>query len=109
MDVPLAAMRAIGRAGGATLNDVYLGAFAHAVHRLHWQGTGLIHPPLPVTMAMSTRAPGRAAAPGNALVSVRLQLPCHRTTAAEALAAVVARTARVRDDRRRDVARLTLA
>jgi hypothetical protein len=109
VDAPLTALRAIGRAGGASVNDVYLGALAHAVHRLHRRGTGLIHPPLPVTMAMSTRAPGRAAAPGNALVSVRLQLPCHRATAAEALAAVVARTARVREDRRRDVARLTLA
>ncbi|MDH6623273.1 diacylglycerol O-acyltransferase [Streptomyces sp. LBL] len=108
-DVPLARLRAVGRAHGATVNDVYLAALSHAVRSWHLKATGSPHPPVPVAVPMSVRAPGEELAPGNRMVVARLQLPCDEASPRRALARVAARTARLRASRRRDALSLLLA
>lgn len=107
--VPLARLRALGRAHGATVNDVYLAALAHAVRTWHLKATGTVHPPLPVAVPMSIRAPGEEHAPGNRMVTARLLLPCDEPSATGAVRRVAARTRRLRRSRRRDAFRVLLA
>lgn len=59
-DTPLARLRAIARAHGGTVTDVYLAALSHAVRTWYLKDTGSAHPPLPVSIPMSVRAPGRS-------------------------------------------------
>ncbi|MFF8353141.1 wax ester/triacylglycerol synthase domain-containing protein [Streptomyces chartreusis] len=108
-DTPLARLRAIGRAHGGTINDVYLAALSHAVHTWHMKATGTPHPPLPVAVPMSVRSPGEECAPGNRMVTARLLLPCDEPSPRQALARVMAATAQLRASRRRDAVRLLLA
>ncbi|MER7399042.1 wax ester/triacylglycerol synthase domain-containing protein [Streptomyces sp. NPDC000151] len=108
-DTPLARLRAIGRAYGGTVNDVYLAALSHAVHAWHMKGTGSLHPPLPVAVPMSVRAPGEEYAPGNRMVTARLLLPCDEPSPHRALARVIADTGRLRRTRQRDAIRLLMA
>ncbi|MER5212001.1 wax ester/triacylglycerol synthase domain-containing protein [Streptomyces sp. NPDC002838] len=108
-DAPLARLRAIGRAHGGTVNDVYLAALSHAVRTWHLKATGSPHPPLPVAVPMSVRAPGEECAPGNRMVVARVLLPCDEASPQAALARVVARTARLRASRQRDALSLLLA
>ncbi|MER5941046.1 wax ester/triacylglycerol synthase domain-containing protein [Streptomyces sp. NPDC001928] len=106
---PLAMLRAIARAHGGTVNDVYLAALSHAVHTWHMKATGAPHPPLPVAVPMSVRAPGEECAPGNRMVTARLLLPCDEPSPRLALARVAAATARWRATRRRDAVRMLVA
>ncbi|MEV0598667.1 wax ester/triacylglycerol synthase domain-containing protein [Streptomyces sp. NPDC050315] len=106
---PLARLRAVGRAYGGTVNDVYLAALSHAVHAWHMKETGSLHPPLPVAVPMSVRAPGEEYAPGNRMVTARLLLPCDEPSPHRALARVMADTGRLRRTRQRDAIRLLMA
>ncbi|MEV0641473.1 wax ester/triacylglycerol synthase domain-containing protein [Streptomyces sp. NPDC050619] len=108
-DTSLERLRAIGRAHGGTVNDVYLAALSHAVRTWHLKATGSPHPPLPVAVPMSVRAPGEECAPGNHMVVARLLLPCDETTPRQAFARVAARTTRLRASRQRDGLNLLLA
>ncbi|GGS49101.1 wax ester/triacylglycerol synthase domain-containing protein [Streptomyces griseoviridis] len=107
--VPLDRLRALGRAHGATVNDVYLGALAYAVRTWHLKETGTVHPPLPVAVPMSVRAPGEEFAPGNRMVTARVVLPCGEPTPGQAVRVVAARTRRLKESRRRDSFRALLA
>ncbi|MEV5547512.1 wax ester/triacylglycerol synthase domain-containing protein [Streptomyces sp. NPDC052309] len=106
--VPVARLRALGRARGATVNDVFLAAYAHAVGTWHRKATGSVHPPLPVAIPMSVRGRGEECAPGNRLVVARLLLPCDAPSPRHALAGVVARTHTLRTSRRREALRMML-
>ncbi|MER6346434.1 wax ester/triacylglycerol synthase domain-containing protein [Streptomyces sp. NPDC001595] len=106
---PLARLRAIGRAYGGTVNDVFLASYAHAVHTWHRKATGTVHPPLPVAVPMSLRGPGKECAPGNHMVVARVLLPCDEPTPQRGIARVMAHTARLRGSRQRDAFRLLLA
>ncbi|MYS55401.1 condensation protein, partial [Streptomyces sp. SID6013] len=75
-DTSLGRLRAVGRMYGATVTDVYLAALARAVRTWHLKETGAVHPPLPVAIPMSVRAPGEEQAPGNRMVTARILLPC---------------------------------
>lgn len=108
-DTPLARLRAIGRAHGGTVNDVYLAALSHAVHVWHMKATGSPHPPLPVAVPMSVRAAGEELAPGNRMVAARVLLPCDEPSPSRALARVLACTDRLRTSRQRDALRVLLA
>ncbi|MCF2436142.1 hypothetical protein LV779_24515 [Streptomyces thinghirensis] len=100
-DTPLARLRAIARAHGGTVTDVYLATLSHAVRTWYLKDTGSAHPPLPVSIPMSVRAPGEEYAPGNRMVTARLLLPCDEESPQRALARVVVRTGRLRESRRR--------
>ncbi|WP_399882458.1 wax ester/triacylglycerol synthase domain-containing protein [Streptomyces sp. BBFR51] len=106
--VPLARLRAVGRAHGATVNDVFLAALAHAVGTWHRKATGSGHPPLPVAVPMSVRTRGEECAPGNRLVVARVLLPCDAPSPRHALDRVVARTDALRTGRQREALRLML-
>ncbi|AEW97964.1 MULTISPECIES: wax ester/triacylglycerol synthase domain-containing protein [Streptomycetaceae] len=108
VDTPVARLRAIGRAVGGSVNDVYLAALAHAVHTWHAKENGAVHPPLPVVVPMSVRRAGEEHAPGNRMVTARLLLPCDQDSPFGALAAVMARTARLRRSGQRDATRLLM-
>jgi diacylglycerol O-acyltransferase / wax synthase len=129
-DAPMARLRDIGRTFGGTVNDVYLAAFARAIHLWHGESTGAssrstgagtgaspgagfgsggAHPPLPVAVPMSVRGPGDEYTPGNQLVTARLMLPCDEASPVRALSRVVAQTSRLRRTKQRDGARLLLA
>ncbi|GAA4815848.1 wax ester/triacylglycerol synthase domain-containing protein [Streptomyces ziwulingensis] len=105
----LARLRALGRAHGGSVNDVYLAALSHAVRTWHLKATGTVHPPLPVVVPMSVRAPGEEGYPGNRMVTARVLLPCDEESPRRALGRVAASTGRLRDGRRRDAFRLLLA
>ncbi|MEV5640379.1 wax ester/triacylglycerol synthase domain-containing protein [Streptomyces flaveolus] len=106
--VPVARLRAVGRAHGATVNDVFLAALAHAVGTWHRKNTGSGHPPLPVAVPMSVRGPGEECAPGNRLVVARVLLPCDAPSPRHALHRVKARTDALRTGRQREALRLML-
>ncbi|MDT0380551.1 wax ester/triacylglycerol synthase family O-acyltransferase [Streptomyces sp. DSM 42041] len=108
-DAPMARLRAIGRAAGGTVNDVYLAALAHAFRSWHLKTTGTPPPPLPVAMPMSVRAPGEELLPGNHMIMTRLLLPTDEGSPAGALERVIAWTGEIRRTRRRDATRLLLA
>ncbi|MGB8947255.1 MAG: wax ester/triacylglycerol synthase domain-containing protein [Streptomyces sp.] len=108
-DLPMALLRRAARAHGATVNDVYLAALSEAVHRRHQEGTLQGHPPMPVTVPLSVRGRDQATLVGNALVGVRLTLPCKDSGGVEgALHAVTAQTRRLRTIDYRGSARLIL-
>ncbi|MFG3159122.1 wax ester/triacylglycerol synthase domain-containing protein [Streptomyces sp. NPDC048232] len=106
--VPVARLRAVGRAHGATVNDIFLAALAHAIGTWHRKSTGAAHPPLPVAVPMSVRPRGEECAPGNRLVVARVLLPCDAPSPLHALTRVVARTDTLRTGRQRDALRLLM-
>ncbi|KOT98244.1 condensation protein [Streptomyces sp. NRRL F-4711] len=108
-DTPLARLRALGRAHGATVTDVYLAALSHAVRTWHLKETGAVHPPLPVAIPMSVRAPGEEQAPGNRMITARILLPCDEESPQRALARVKEAMNGLRAARRRDSMRVLLA
>lgn len=108
-DTSLGRLRAVGRMYGATVTDVYLAALARAVRTWHLKETGAVHPPLPVAIPMSVRAPGEEQAPGNRMVTARILLPCDEESPQRALARVVAAMNGLRAGRRRDSMRALLA
>jgi diacylglycerol O-acyltransferase / wax synthase len=108
-DASLGRMREIGKLVGATVNDVYLAALAHAIRTWQLKETGDTHPPVPVAVPMSVRRPGAELAPGNRMVTARLLLPCDEETPAAALDRVLAQTDRLRRTRQRDATRFLLA
>jgi hypothetical protein len=107
-DVPLQVLRAACQAHDATVNDVYLTALSQAVRRWYEDRAGTGHPPMPVSVPVSVRAPGRELDVGNALVTTRVVLPCARRDPSEALREVKAQTRRLREGRHRDAARVVL-
>ncbi|MFF5103554.1 wax ester/triacylglycerol synthase domain-containing protein [Streptomyces sp. NPDC000134] len=106
---PLARLRAAARAHGGTVNDVYLTALSHAVRTWHLKATGETHPPLPVAVPMSVRAPGEEYAPGNRIALAHVVLPCDEAVPQRAFQRVRQSTGRLRDGRRRDSFRALLA
>ncbi|MER7054091.1 wax ester/triacylglycerol synthase domain-containing protein [Streptomyces sp. NPDC000351] len=107
--VPVTRLRAVARAHGASVNDVFLAAYAYAVGTWHRKNTGCAHPPLPVALPMSVRGPGDECAPGNRLVVARVLLPCDAPSPRHALDRVVARTGALRTSRQREALRLMLS
>jgi hypothetical protein len=106
---PVARLRAIGRTHGGSVNDVFLAALSHAVRTWHLKATGETHPPLPVAVPMSVRAPGEEYAPGNRMAIAHVVLPCDEALPQRALRRVRQSTDRLRDGRRRDSFRVLLA
>ncbi|CAM5233890.1 wax ester/triacylglycerol synthase domain-containing protein [Streptomyces fumanus] len=106
---PLARLRAAGRVQGGSVNDVYLTALSHAVRTWHLKATGETHPPLPVAVPMSVRAPGEEYAPGNRIALAHVVLPCDEAVPQRAFRRVRQSTERLREGRRRDSFRLLLA
>jgi hypothetical protein len=75
--VPSDSLRAAARANAAGTNDVYLAALAHAIAqwaRGSWPRVA--GAALPVLVPVNLRTPDEAAAPGNRLFPVRIDLPC---------------------------------
>jgi diacylglycerol O-acyltransferase len=73
---PSAGLRAAARAGGASINDVYLTAVVHAITQWAkdaWpRATGTA---IPVMVPVNVRTPDEVAAPGNRLFLTRIDLP----------------------------------
>lgn len=108
-ETPLDRLRGVGHAFGGTVNDVYLGALAHAVRTWHLKATGELHPAAPVAVPMTVRAPGEEYTPGNRMVLAHILLPCDEETPAGALRRVIAQTGRMRRTGQRDALRLLKA
>ncbi|MYS81535.1 WS/DGAT domain-containing protein [Embleya scabrispora] len=93
---PLARMKAIARASGTSLNDVYLAALAGALRPLlPDDATGIVQAMVP----LDTRRSDTSEAVGNFHRGVRVALPCRMSTAAERLAATHLATANIRTGR----------
>ncbi|MEU9055008.1 wax ester/triacylglycerol synthase domain-containing protein [Streptomyces sp. NPDC048384] len=73
---PSAGLRAAARAGGASINDVYLTALVHAITQWAkdaWpRASGTT---IPVMVPVNVRTPDEVAAPGNRLFLTRIDLP----------------------------------
>ncbi|MER7562243.1 hypothetical protein ABTZ93_04660 [Streptomyces sp. NPDC097941] len=73
---PSAGLRAAARAGGTSVNDVYLATVVHAITQWaedawpHATGTAI-----PVMVPVNVRTPDEVAAPGNRLFLTRIDLP----------------------------------
>ncbi|MER7181785.1 wax ester/triacylglycerol synthase domain-containing protein [Streptomyces hyaluromycini] len=94
---PLPRMKAIARAGGTSLNDVYLAALAGALRPwLPDRATGTVRAMVP----LNTRRSHTSTALGNFHRGVPVALPCHMPTATERLAATHLATANIRTGRR---------
>lgn len=76
VQAPSGGLRTVARAAGASTNDVYLTALAHAIAQWaeeSWPGaTGAA---IPVMVPVNLRTPDEAAAPGNRLFLTRIDLP----------------------------------
>ncbi|MFG3658676.1 condensation protein [Streptomyces sp. NPDC047706] len=107
-DIALERLRTARRIHGGTVNDVYLAALSQAVRRWHAQDGGRAHPPMPISMPLSVRAPGQELAVGNALVTARVTLPCAQSDPRRALEHVIAQTEPLRRSHHRHAARLML-
>lgn len=108
-DVALDDLHEARRVHGGTVNDVYLAALSQAVRRWHEERTGRTHPPMPISMPLSVRAPGQELAVGNALVTARVTLPCAHGDPRRALQHVISQTEPLRRSHHRHAARLMLA
>ncbi|GAA4815706.1 wax ester/triacylglycerol synthase family O-acyltransferase [Streptomyces ziwulingensis] len=109
-DVPARRLRALARARGTTVNDVYLAALARAFRSLNGGGTtsgGC--PPLPALVPMSTRTAGQEHLPGNQVVAMRVLLPSHLPAPADCLRQVHRQTALATAAGQRDAMRLILS
>ncbi|MFE2709608.1 WS/DGAT domain-containing protein [Streptomyces mirabilis] len=94
---PLPRMKAIARAGGTSLNDVYLAALAGALRPwLPDRATGTVRAMVP----LNTRRSHTSTALGNFHRGVPVALPCHMPTATERLATTHLATANIRTGRR---------
>ncbi|MFI6984904.1 wax ester/triacylglycerol synthase domain-containing protein [Embleya sp. NPDC050154] len=93
---PLPRMKAIARAGGTSLNDVYLAALAGALRPwLPDDATGTVRAMVP----LDSRREDTSTAVGNFHRGVPVVLPCRVPTAAERLAATHLATANIRTGR----------
>jgi WS/DGAT/MGAT family acyltransferase len=72
--LPLAALKAAGRAVGGTVNDIYLAGFAAGMRRYH-QHHGAPTAAIRVMMPMNVRAPGAEQLAGNEVSGAFLELP----------------------------------
>jgi diacylglycerol O-acyltransferase len=86
-------------AGRATLNDVALSVVAGALRELS-MSAGRVPQPLKVMVPVSTRTQAEAAALGNKIAFVFIELPVHLHRPFERLAAVHEATARFKRERR---------
>lgn len=100
-DTSLGRLRDIGATVGATVNDVYLAALAHALGSLLTE-EHQVRSPLTVGIPQSLRTEDERLQPGNRLVTARLALPTAETTPTGALARTTARARRLRARRQRD-------
>ncbi|MGW7458157.1 wax ester/triacylglycerol synthase domain-containing protein [Streptomyces sp. NPDC054797] len=100
-DTALETLREVGRAHGATVNDVYLAALSEAVRRWYAERTDRAHPPFPVSMPLSVRGPGEETTVGNKVAGARLTLPCDPRGPAAGLRQIVVQTRRLRERRHR--------
>ncbi|MFJ4467997.1 wax ester/triacylglycerol synthase domain-containing protein [Streptomyces sp. NPDC089424] len=107
-DAALDRLHAARRLHGGTVNDVYLAALSQAVRRWHVERTGRTHPPMPISMPLSVRAPGQELAVGNALVTARVTLPCAHGDSHGALRHVISQTGPLRRSHHRHAARVLL-
>ncbi|MFD3657641.1 wax ester/triacylglycerol synthase domain-containing protein [Streptomyces sp. NPDC058620] len=74
--VPVSLLKAAARAGGASINDVYLTALGHAI--AGWASTAwprAARAPIPVMVPVSLRTADERAVPGNRLFLTRVDLP----------------------------------
>ncbi|MFJ7058518.1 wax ester/triacylglycerol synthase domain-containing protein [Streptomyces microflavus] len=94
---PLPRIKAIARAAGTSLNDVYLAALAGALRPgLPDRATGTVRAIVP----LNTRRSSTSTELGNFHRGVPVVLPCHMPTAAERLAATHLATANILTSRR---------
>ncbi|WP_327582311.1 WS/DGAT domain-containing protein [Nonomuraea sp. NBC_00507] len=91
--VPMAWLQDARRAGGSTINDVYLAALAGAVR--HWSRGAIRR--LQVLVPVSTRTVAERGTLGNRLAALRVLLPCEEIEAAERLSAVTQATRRAKE------------
>jgi diacylglycerol O-acyltransferase / wax synthase len=87
-------LRAVGRAHGATVNDVFLAALAGALDG--WSRPVAGSRRLRVLMPVSARRPGEADSLGNFVVGTRIALPRGQASAERRFAAIGRQTARYR-------------
>ena len=89
-DVPVAAMRSVVQASGASLNDVYLAALAGALRA--WLPPAERHRPVPVRVPFNVRLRHERQDRGNRFGYKQVFLPVDEPSAVRRLAAVVGQT-----------------
>jgi diacylglycerol O-acyltransferase / wax synthase len=99
LDLPLAEVKAVGKAFGATVNDVVLSVFDDAFGRYLARSGGAGAGRMVAVVAMSTRREGDASA--NAVTASLVALGSPDVSPAERLAQVVTGTRRVKSEIRR--------
>ncbi|WP_328978904.1 hypothetical protein [Streptomyces canus] len=108
-DVPSAGLRAAARAGGASINDVYLTTVVHAITQWAkdaWpRATGTA---IPVMVPVNVRTPDEVAAPGNRLFLTRIDLPGGTMPVDRRLARTRAVTSVLKSDGHKTVLRAAL-
>ncbi|MFF1904814.1 hypothetical protein [Kitasatospora sp. NPDC058218] len=102
-DVSYDAMRAIAKAEGTTLHDVYLGALAGALRSWPAPAGRSGCAPVPVRVPFSVRLPSERQDRGNRVGHARVFLPVDEPDARRRLAGVVAQTGRWERERTRRV------
>ncbi|OHV20494.1 hypothetical protein BBK14_27660 [Parafrankia soli] len=95
VSTPLRRLQAIGLAGGATVNDVFLAVLAGALRAWLADDDGPSSD-VGATMAVSTRRPAEHRLLGNYVAGARVLLPCSVEAPVERLAAVRARTVQLK-------------
>ncbi|AZM92175.1 MULTISPECIES: hypothetical protein [Streptomyces] len=90
VDVPVDTMRAVVRASGASLNDIYLAALAGAVRT--WLSPGACQQPVPVRVPFNVRLRTERQDRGNRMGHARLLLPVDEPSAGQRLERMVEQT-----------------
>ncbi|MFM9700398.1 wax ester/triacylglycerol synthase domain-containing protein [Streptomyces europaeiscabiei] len=109
VQVPVVRLKAVARASGASINDVYLAALGHAL--AEWASTSwprAAQAPLPVMVPVSLRTADEWAVPGNRLFLTRVDLPGGLPPLAQRLARTSAVTAALKLPGHRAVLRAAL-
>lgn len=96
LDVPLAALRAAGKASGGTINDAYLAGLLGGLRRYH-EHFGVVSADIPITIPVSTRTSADAAG-GNQFSAARLVGPMAEADPAQRIRLLRAQVRRARNE-----------
>lgn len=96
VDVPLASLRAAGKAAGGSINDAYLAGILGGLRRYH-EHAGVEVREIPITIPVSTRTAANATG-GNQFSAVRLVGPLGERDAARRVRALRAQVSRARNE-----------
>jgi WS/DGAT/MGAT family acyltransferase len=96
VDVPLASLRAAGKAAGGTINDAYLAGVLGGLRRYH-EHFGVEVSQIPITIPVSTRTTAKAAG-GNQFSAARLVGPIGERDAARRMHELRGQVRRVRKE-----------